>query len=80
MKKIAPSQRYSAAGQATTMVVMNMLAGKIATSVVIEDTQGFFLKASVPDGPSIVDKMTNYRVFGASNGLHNALTESQWRK
>jgi hypothetical protein len=80
VKKIAPSQRYSAAGQATTMVVMNMLAGKIATSVVIEDTQGFFLKASVPDGPSIVDKMTNYRVFGASNGLHNALTESQWRK
>ena len=80
VKKIAPSQRYSAAGQATTMVVMNMLAGKIATSVVIEDTQGFFLKASVPDGPSMVDKMTNYRVFGASNGLHNALTESQWRK
>ena len=80
VKKIAPSQRYSAAGQATTMVVMNMLAGKIATSVVIEDTQGFFSKASVPDGPSMVDKMTNYRVFGASNGLHNALTESQWRK
>jgi len=80
VKKIAPSQRYSAAGQATTMVVMNMLAGKIATSVVIEDTQGFFSNASVPDGPSMVDKMTNYRVFGASNGLHNALAESQWRK
>jgi hypothetical protein len=41
---------------------------------------GFFPTSSIPDGPSIVDRMTNYRFSGQANGLHNALIESQWSK
>ena len=82
VKKIAPSQRYSAASQTTTMVVMNMLSGKIATGPAIKDAAAvtFFSPANVPDGPSMVDRMTNYRIFGQANGVHNALVESQWIK
>jgi hypothetical protein len=82
VKKIAPSQRYSAASQTTTMVVMNMLSGRIATGVVIKDAAAatFFSPENVPDGPSMVDRMTNYRIFGQANGAHNALVESQWTK
>jgi hypothetical protein len=82
VKKIAPSQRYSAASQTTTMVVMNMLSGRIATGPVIKDAAAatFFSAANVPDGPSMVDRMTNYRIFGQANGAHNALVESQWTK
>ena len=80
--KIDPSQRYSAASQTTTMVVMNMLSGRIATGPVIKDAAAatFFSAANVPDGPSMVDRMTNYRIFGQANGAHNALVESQWTK
>jgi outer membrane biosynthesis protein TonB len=79
-KKIAPSQRYSAASQTTTMVVMNMLSGRIATGVVIKDATAatFFSAANVPDGPSMIDRMQNYVLFGSANGVHNALIESQW--
>jgi hypothetical protein len=82
VKKIAPSQRYSAAAQTTTMVVMNMLSGRIATGVVIKDAAAatFFSPENVPDGPSMIDRMTNYRIFGQANGAHNALVESQWTK
>ena len=82
VKKIAPSQRYSAASQTTTMVVMNMLSGRIATGPVIKDAAAatFFSPENVPDGPSMIDRMTNYRIFGQANGAHNALVESQWTK
>ena len=82
VKKIAPSQRYSAASQTTTLVVMNLLSGKIATGVAIKDASAatFFSAEIVPDGPSMIDRMTNYQIFGQANGVHNALVESQWRK
>ena len=82
VKKIAPSQRYSAASQTTTLVVMNLLSGKIATGVAIKDATAatFFNAETVPDGPSMIDRMTNYQIFGQANGLHNALIESQWTK
>lgn len=82
VKKIAPSQRYSAASQTTTMVAMNLISGKIATGVVIQDAAAatFFSADNIPDGPSMVDRMANYKVFGQANGAHNALVESQWRK
>jgi hypothetical protein len=82
VKKIAPSQRYSAASQTTTMVVMNMLSGRIATGVVIKDAAAatFFSAASVPDGPSMIDRMTNYRFSGQASAVHHALVASQWAK
>ena len=60
---------------------MGMIAGNkgLFKSSNIPDTPKFFNSSSVPDGPSMVDYMTNYRVFGTSNGIHDALVESQWR-
>jgi len=78
--KIAPSQRYSAASQTTTMVAMGMIAPKIAAPVALTDTPGFFTGTKVPDGPSMVDRMQNYTLFGKSNGAHNALVELEWKR
>jgi len=78
---IAPSQKYGNTAQTVTLVAMGMIAnnkGLFKTSA-LPDTPKFFSSSSVPDGPSMVDRMTNYQVFGQSNGLHNALVESQWR-
>jgi hypothetical protein len=40
----------------------------------------FFSQIKVPDGPSIIDKMQNYRMLGIANGIHERLIESQWSK
>ena len=78
--KIAPSQRYSAASQTTTMVAMGMISPKIVAPRSLVDTPGFFTGTKVPDGPSLVDRMQNYTLFGRSNGSHNALVELDWRR
>ena len=81
VNNIAPSQKYGSTAQTVTLVAMGMIAnnkGLFKTSA-LPDTPKFFSSSSVPDGPSMVDRMTNYQVFGQSNGLHNALVESQWR-
>ncbi len=78
--KIAPSQRYSAASQTTMMVAMGLISPKIVAPGTLIDTPGFFVPGSVPDGPSMVDRMQNYVVFGRSNGAHEAFTQLQWDK
>jgi hypothetical protein len=78
--KIAPSQRYSAASQTTTMVAMGMISPKIVAPRSMVDTPGFFTGTKVPDGPSLVDRMQNYTLFGRSNGSHNALVELDWKR
>jgi len=80
--RIAPSQRYGASAQTVTMVAMGMMSQTrgIFKSAGISDAPVFFRKTSVPDGPSMVDRLTNYRVFGTSNGIMESLVESQWRK
>jgi hypothetical protein len=82
VKKIAPSQRYSAANQTTTLVVMNLISARVVTDLVIQDKAAatFFVESTVPDGPSVVDPMTSYRLFGKANGAHSALVESQWNR
>ena len=80
VKKIAPSQRYSAAGQATTMVVMNMLAGKIATDVGMIDTQGFFPATGMNDDRSMSNPLQDYTMFGGSNAAHDQLMQIEWNR
>lgn len=79
---IAPSQKYGNAAQTVTLVAMGMIANNkgLFKSSTLPDTLKFFKTSSVPDGPSMVDRMTNYRVFGTSNGIMESLIESQWRK
>lgn len=79
VKKIAPSQRYSAANQTTTLVIMNIIAGKIATGTPIQDTQGFFPRTSIQDNRSMANPLTDYTLFGKSNGAHDAFIQLQWK-
>ena len=71
VKKIAPSQRYNAASQTTTLVVMNIISGKIDSGVTIQDTQGFFPKESMADNRSLSNPLQDYQVFGVSNKIHD---------
>ena len=80
VKKIAPSQRYNAASQTTTLVVMNIISGKIDSGVTIQDTQGFFPKESMADNRSLSNPLQDYQVFGASNAAHEAFLGLEWRK
>lgn len=82
VNNIAPSQKYGNNAQTITLVAMGMIANNrgLFKGETIPDAPKFFNNSSVPDGPSMVDRMTNYQVFGQSNGLHNQLVESQWSK
>tara|TARA_R110000764_G_scaffold136289_3_gene224196 strand:+ start:92 stop:1252 length:1161 start_codon:yes stop_codon:yes gene_type:complete len=79
-KKIAPSQRYTAASQTTVMVVMNMLAGKIVTDLTVPDTPGFFPALGMDDTRSMSDPLIDYTLFGKSNAAHEALIQSEWSR
>ena len=79
---IAPSQKYGAQAQTVTLVAMGIIGQNkgLLKGAGIPDSPKFFSTRGIPDGPSMVDRMQNYLVFGTSNGLHNALVESQWSK
>lgn len=80
---IAPSQKYGAAAQTVTLIAMGVIAENrsLFKSPGIPDAAvTFFSTVTIPDGPSIVDRMTNYRFSGQANAAHSALVESQWSK
>ena len=80
---IAPSQKYGAAAQTVTLIAMGVIAENRALFKgpgIPDAAAAFFSTASIPDGPSIVDRMTNYRFSGQANAAHSALIESQWSK
>jgi hypothetical protein len=80
---IAPSQKYGSAAQTLTLVAMGIIAqtrGLLKGAGIPDAPVGFFTSATVPDGPSMVDRMQNYRIFGQANGVHQRLVESQWGK
>tara|TARA_R110000824_G_scaffold300482_1_gene488495 strand:+ start:1724 stop:3169 length:1446 start_codon:yes stop_codon:yes gene_type:complete len=80
--RIAPSQRYGANAQTVTMVAMGMIAetGGLLKAKGLPDAVKFWDAKGVPDGPSLVDPSQSYVFFGTSNGAHDTLVESQWRK
>jgi hypothetical protein len=82
VSRIAPSQRYGANAQTVTLVAMGMMSNAkgLLKSKGIPDSVNFFRTSKIPDGPSMVNYMQNYQVFGISNGIHDALVESQWSK
>ena len=80
---IAPSQKYGAAAQTVTLVAMGIIAqnrGLFKGPGIPDAAKGFFSTSTMPDGPSMVDRMTNYRFSGQASEVHNALVESQWSK
>ena len=80
---IAPSQKYGSAAQTLTLVAMGIIAQNRALfkgAGIPDAAVGFFTSVAVPDGPSMVDRMQNYRIFGQANGIHQRLIESQWSK
>jgi hypothetical protein len=79
---IAPSQKYGAAAQTVTLIAMGVIAENRALFKgpgIPDAAATFFSTATIPDGPSMVDRMTNYRFSGQANAAHSALVESQWR-
>jgi len=80
---IAPSQKYGSAAQTTTLVAMGVIAQNKALFKgrgIPDASVRFFSPMAVPDGPSMVDKMQNYRILGYANSIHQQLIESQWSK
>jgi hypothetical protein len=80
---IAPSQKYGAVAQTVTLIAMGIIAqnrGLFKGPGIPDAATAFFPTSTIPDGPSIVDRMTNYRFSGQANGVHNTLIESQWDK
>jgi hypothetical protein len=80
---IAPSQKYGAAAQTVTLVAMGIIAqnrGLFKGPGIPDAAKGFFSTSAMPDSPSMVDRMTNYRFSGQASAVHNALVESQWSK
>jgi len=80
---IAPSQKYGAAAQTVTLIAMGVIAENRAlfkNPGIPDAAATFFSTATIPDGPSMVDRMTNYQFSGQANAVHSALVESQWSK
>ena len=80
---IAPSQKYGSAAQTTTLVAMGVIAQNKALFKgrgIPDASVRFFSSMAVPDGPSMVDRMQNYRILGYANSIHQQLIESQWSK
>ena len=80
---IAPSQKYGSAAQTTTLVAMGVIAQNKALFKgrgIPDANVQFFSSMTVPDGPSMVDRMQNYRILGYANSIHQQLIESQWSK
>jgi len=80
---IAPSQKYGSAAQTVTLIAMGVIAqnrGLFKGPGIPDAATGFFSTSTIPDGPSMIDRMTNYRFSGQANGVHNELIESQWNR
>jgi hypothetical protein len=82
VNNIAPSQRYGDSAQVVTLVAMTLIgetAALLKQPTSLTDITAY-TDAKLADGPSMIDRLTNYQMFGQANGLHAALIESQWRK
>ena len=79
---IAPSQRYGDSAQVVTLVAMTRIgetAALLKQPTSLTDVAAY-ADIRLADGPSMIDRLTNYRMFGQANGIHAALIESQWRQ
>ena len=82
VNNIAPSQRYGTSAQVVTLVAMTLIgetAALLKQPTSLTDITAY-TDAKLADGPSMIDRLTNYRMFGQANGVHAALIESQWKQ
>ena len=82
VNNIAPSQRYGDSAQVVTLVAMTLIgetAALLKQPTTLTDVASY-ANTQLADGPSMIDRLTNYQMFGQANGVHAALIESQWRK
>jgi hypothetical protein len=80
---IAPSQKYGAAAQTVTLIAMGIIAqnrGLFKGPGIPDAATAFFPTSSIPDGPSMINPLTQYRFSGQASAVHHALIESQWSK
>ena len=82
VNNIAPSQRYGDSAQVVTLVAMTLIgetAALLKQPTTLTDVASY-ADTQLADGPSMIDRLTNYQMFGQANGLHADLIESQWRQ
>ena len=82
VNNIAPSQRYGDSAQVVTLVAMTLIgetAALLKQPTTLTDVTAY-ADTQLADGPSMIDRLTNYQMFGQANGLHADLIESQWRQ
>jgi hypothetical protein len=82
VNNIAPSQRYGDSAQVVTLVAMTLIgetAALLKQPTTLTDVTAY-ANTRLADGPSMIDRLTNYQMFGQANGLHADLIESQWRQ
>jgi hypothetical protein len=82
MKRMGDKGRYDASNQLKTLVVMQVLGDSKSffnATTKLEDTAGFFSKATVPDAVIGGNNFAQYILFGGSNAKHDAIINSQYR-
>lgn len=83
MKRMGSSGRYDSNNQIRTLVVMQVLGDSksfFKSPVALQDKQGFFDNARVPDSVITDNNFAKYVLFGGSSAKHNNLVNLQWGK
>jgi len=83
IKRMGSSGRYDSNNQIRTLVVMQVLGESksfFKSPVSLQDKEGFFDNARVPDSVISNNNFAQYVLFGGSSAQHNNLINLQWRK
>ena len=82
MKKIDDKQRYDSANQMKTLIVMQVLGNSKSffdSQKILNDREGFFTNATLPDTVISDNNIASYYLFAGSEGLMNDMIDSQWQ-
>jgi len=82
MKKIDDKQRYDSANQMKTLIVMQVLGNSKSffdSQKILNDREGFFTNATLPDTVISDNNIASYYLFVGSEGLMNDMIDSQWQ-
>ena len=82
IKRMGSSGRYDSNNQIRTLVVMQVLGDSksfFKSPVSLQDKEGFFDNARVPDSIISDNNFAQYVLFGGSSAQHNNLVNLQWK-
>ena len=82
IKRMGSSGRYDSNNQIRTLVVMQVLGDSksfFKSPESLQDKEGFFDNARVPDSIISDNNFAQYVLFGGSSAQHNNLVNLQWK-